>query len=424
MDRANNKNILIVDNTLSGKIVDDTDRVDGAVIYWDEAEDKYKHAEVDPATGVPYSGAILDVDLGGHKLTTESVVFNDSPTVTPVDRELFWDVDNDTLTFSIPDGGMIQINQEPFDYYLNNEGAQIVNGDIVSVVGAASTKTAVVLCDATDDDLAKAVIGMVTVATINNNQVGRITKNGGKVRGLNTNAYTEGDTLWVDPLNPGKWTATMPTAPTRSVKIGTVTVKSVTDGVVELQMHVESKLTELADVDGTPLTTLGQIPVWHQTEGVFDFDYNITDYMYSAYAEIHCHDAAVAQSIPTGATYTKVTAFTDNGLSANCTADAANDKITITKAGKYRVEGTFSFTCGTNGVIIKGSAFLGGTEQNNVHFEDKVGTGSDVRNAGFTGIVNASSVPVDLDFRIRHDNGGSVNYTFAYANINCSMVGL
>jgi hypothetical protein len=286
MNRANNKNILIVDNTLSGKIVDDTDRVDGAAIYWDEAEDKYKHAPIDPATGVPYTGAIYDVDLGTHSLTAESVIFNDTPTITPSERELGWDVDNDTLSFGIPDGGIIQINQEPFDYYLNLEGSQIVNGDIVSVTGAASTKTAVVLCDATDATLARNVIGMVTVATINDNQVGRITKNGGKVRMLNTNAYNEGDILYVDPLNPGKWTNVMPTAPNRAVKIGTVTVKSLTEGVVELHLHCEAKLTELADVDGTPLTTLGQIPVWHQTEGVFDFDYNITDYYKKAGLEL------------------------------------------------------------------------------------------------------------------------------------------
>ena len=51
------------------------------------------------------------------------------------------------------------------------------------------------------------------------------------------------------------------------------------------------------------------------------------------YAEIHVHDASAAQSIPTGTTYTKLTCYTDNGESSNCTADAANDKITITKMG-------------------------------------------------------------------------------------------
>lgn len=273
--RARKKGIVITQNTLTGKIVDTTGRTDGSVIYWDDPEDKYKHAPIDPATGVPYSGSILDVDLGTHSLTTESIVFNDTPTVTPADREMFWDVDNDTISFQVPDGGMIQINQEPFDYYTCLEAGGVVNGDIVSVVGVGSAKTAIQLTDSTDDALSLACIGMVTVPSIAFNNIGRVTKSGGKIRNLNTFAYNEGDVLYVDPLNPGKWTATKPNAPYRAIRIGVVDVKSTTVGVVDLNLHVEAKLTELADVNGTPLTTTGQILVYNQSTGVFDFNYNV-----------------------------------------------------------------------------------------------------------------------------------------------------
>jgi len=37
------------------------------------------------------------------------------------------------------------------------------------------------------------------------------------------------------------------------------------------------------------------------------------------YGEIHVADGSTAQSIPTGLTYTKLTGFTDNGLSNNVT---------------------------------------------------------------------------------------------------------
>jgi len=60
-----------------------------------------------------------------------------------------------------------------------------------------------------------------------------------------------------------------------------------------------------------------------------------------AYAEIYLYDGSTAQSIPTGATYTKVTAYTTNGLSSNCTADAGNDKITITETGVNSMLRTF-----------------------------------------------------------------------------------
>ncbi len=43
MSRASSSSIAVIDNTLSGKIVDATGRVDGDSIYWDNGADKYKH---------------------------------------------------------------------------------------------------------------------------------------------------------------------------------------------------------------------------------------------------------------------------------------------------------------------------------------------------------------------------------------------
>lgn len=141
------------------------------------------------------------------------------------------------------------------------------------------------------------------------------------------------------------------------------------------------------------------------------------------FSEIHAHDNATTQSIPTGATYTKITTLDNNGESSNCTADGANDKITITKAGRYLVNGSFSFTCGTNNVTFFGSAFLNGVEQDNVHFTRKIGTAADIGSASFTGIIDVTTVPWDLDVRFRHDNGGSITLTLSYANLNTIYLG-
>lgn len=141
------------------------------------------------------------------------------------------------------------------------------------------------------------------------------------------------------------------------------------------------------------------------------------------YAEIHTHDASTAQSIPTGSTYTKLTGYTDNGLSSNCTADVANDKITITKAGIYRVDGSFNFVSGTANVTWRIAPFLNGVEQDNIHCKRKSATSTDSGSASFTGFIDVTSVPWDLDVRIRHDNGGSVNFTPEYMNINVSYLG-
>lgn len=141
------------------------------------------------------------------------------------------------------------------------------------------------------------------------------------------------------------------------------------------------------------------------------------------YAEIYVNDASTAQSIANGITYTKSTAFTSNGDSQNCTPDATNDKITITKTGRYIVSGYCSFTSGTNLVVWKSAIFMGGAEQSKIHWSRKVGTGSDVGSASFGGIINASQVPVDIDVRFRHDQAGAVDLTVVYSNITVNYIG-
>jgi hypothetical protein len=141
------------------------------------------------------------------------------------------------------------------------------------------------------------------------------------------------------------------------------------------------------------------------------------------YGAINIYDNSTAQSIPTGATYTKLTSFPSIGMSANVTCDTANDKITFVKTGKYRVTASLSFSDGTNNVEWRVAGFLNNVEQNQLHFIRKIGTSGDVGNAGVTGFVNVSSVPWDLDLRARHDNVGSVDLTVVYGNLNVEYVG-
>lgn len=142
-----------------------------------------------------------------------------------------------------------------------------------------------------------------------------------------------------------------------------------------------------------------------------------------AYASIYVDNGNTAQSIPTGTTYTKITAYTTNGQSANCTPDAANDKITITQAGVYSVTYTASYTADVNNVTFRGAVFLGGVEQGNIHSGGQMGLQGALRSTACSGFINVTSVPADIDVRVRHDNVGSVNMTHVYANLNIDRIG-
>ena len=140
------------------------------------------------------------------------------------------------------------------------------------------------------------------------------------------------------------------------------------------------------------------------------------------YAGIHFHDASTVQAIATGTTYTKLTAFTDNDPSANATSDFANDKITITKAGKYLLNWHMSFDAGSNNVLWFIAPFLAGVEVNNVHQSTFLATGTDQRCVSASGIITATANQ-DVDLRVRHDNGGSVNITPRYGSLTITYLG-
>jgi hypothetical protein len=140
------------------------------------------------------------------------------------------------------------------------------------------------------------------------------------------------------------------------------------------------------------------------------------------FAEIYVDDGSTAQSIPTGATATKATGFTTNGPSSDCTADVANDKITITKTGIYQVSQDASFASGTANVVWQGHIYVGGVKTH-VGWERKTGTANDVGDAGHAGLIDITSVPVDIDLRIVHDNGGSVNFVPSHMAIVVNYIG-
>lgn len=141
-----------------------------------------------------------------------------------------------------------------------------------------------------------------------------------------------------------------------------------------------------------------------------------------SYGEIYVTDGVTAQSIPNGATYTKSTMFTTAHLSANLNADSANDRLVISNPGIYRVNWNCSFTSGTNNVVWYGAFFLDGVEQNDIHWNQKVATGTDVETVNCSGFVQCPAGGA-IDVRLRHDNGGAVNFTGVFSNLSADKVG-
>lgn len=144
------------------------------------------------------------------------------------------------------------------------------------------------------------------------------------------------------------------------------------------------------------------------------------------YAQIYVNDGVTAQSIPTGATYTQLTVFNSaqgvDGPANDATAAKASSKITLTRAGTYAIDVSFSATCGTNNVVLRLAAFGGGAELAAVHDGDKFTTSGDLYSMHAAGIVTVAA-NTDIDVRIRHDNAGSVSFTPVFMSLTARKIG-
>lgn len=123
-----------------------------------------------------------------------------------------------------------QIGQEIWIRVRNNSGSEIGNGKAVYVNGAIGNRPTIALAQANAEATSLTNIG-ITTQSIDNNQDGFVSITG-SVRMLNTNAWNEGDLLYLSETTAGELTNVRPSAPNFIVALGIVTVKNPSVGEV------------------------------------------------------------------------------------------------------------------------------------------------------------------------------------------------
>jgi hypothetical protein len=122
----------------------------------------------------------------------------------------------------------------------NDSGADIDNGEVVYVSGASNGNPEITCAKADSASTSDATIGVATQEIIDT-AFGRVT-GFGVVRGLNTNSWAPGTTLYLSPSVAGAMTSTRPVAPNRTIVIGTVLVQSATVGSILVSIEKESRV--------------------------------------------------------------------------------------------------------------------------------------------------------------------------------------
>lgn len=210
---------------------------------------------------------------------TNHIDFNLAPTITPAEGRLSWNPTDGTLDLGMGPSGIVtqQIGQELFVKAVNKTGATILEGSVVYCDGRQGIRPKIALAQS-DTEATSMVLGIVT-QDIEDDAEGYVTTFG-YVRKIKTDyaTWAEGDTLWVSKTTAGVLTNVEPSVPHHSDIVGSVGVVHANQGSIFVCINRHRTLEELSDVNGTPLSTSGQFPVWDNVNKYFDFDYNITDY--------------------------------------------------------------------------------------------------------------------------------------------------
>lgn len=172
---------------------------------------------------------------------------NTSSTVAVTTAKAVWNATESTLELGFNASTSTMIGMDLHAQGYNQSGSPFSKGQVVKADGSSGTRLKVSLALATSDANSAQTLGVCS-QTISNNGSGVIITQG-VLRGIDTNAFNEGDTLYLSATTPGGLVNTRPIAPLHGVRIGYVVKKAgVADGIIFVDVQNGLELEELHDV--------------------------------------------------------------------------------------------------------------------------------------------------------------------------------
>lgn len=202
-------------------------------------------ARFDSTTGklLQNSTATLD-DVGLASL--DAVQFATSPTTAEGAAKAVWNATNSCLSIGLNSSVTSLVGTDSHVQVYNESASTMTVMQVVRQSGSSGTRLSVELALANTDANSATSIGVVA-QTIASHAQGFI-QTAGLLQGVNTNAFLEGDTLWLSPTTAGLITNVRPTAPNHSVRIGYCIKKAVGAGIILIDILNGFEIGELHDV--------------------------------------------------------------------------------------------------------------------------------------------------------------------------------
>jgi hypothetical protein len=224
-------------------------------------------ARFDSTTGklLQNSTATLD-DIG--LASVDGVQFSTTPTSTVGQAKAVWDTTDSCLSIGLNASVNALVGVDSHVKVRNKSTSTMTVMQVVRQSGSSGTRLDVELALANTDAASANTIGVVA-QTIASNAQGFI-QTAGLIRGVDTNAFTEGDTLWLSATTAGLITNVKPTAPNHGVRIGYCIKKAGGAGIILIDILNGFELDELHDVKITAPIANNSFLAYNTTSSVWE----------------------------------------------------------------------------------------------------------------------------------------------------------
>jgi hypothetical protein len=239
----------------------------GQVLVYNSSTSKWENSS---AGLVPYVGAVTTVDLGAQGLRAGYIRFNTSVVSVPNEQGImFWDADDETVDV-ILNGYTMKIGEDLFYPVKNQTGSTIAKGTAVRFNGTVGASGRLLIAPfIADGSVASSRFMGVTAEEILNGEDGKVLYFG-RIRGINTNAFNEGDILYASTTVAGGFQTAIPVAPNNIVQVAAVVTKSINQGTIFVRPTLGSsinkdegvKITSVANLDLLQYKVTGGVGLW------------------------------------------------------------------------------------------------------------------------------------------------------------------
>jgi hypothetical protein len=252
-----------------------------------------------------------------------------------------WDIDNGTADIGLSSTLKLKIGQDDTWYVKNQSGSTITKGTVVYASGTLGASGRITIAPMIADGTipSRFLLGIVAESILDGEDGYVIAK--GKIRQINTNAFNDGDVLWLSPTVAGTLTATEPTAPNLKLAIAFVVHKA-TNGIIAVRVTEGTRIADASDVEYAGAAD-NSFLVYNSATGVWE------DEAVSIFKTI----AVAGQSSVVADTYTDTLTLAA-GTNVAITTNATTDTITINSTDEFvgTVTSVAALTLGTTGTDL------------------------------------------------------------------------